>query len=312
MNEQSLFHQGELAIQQRADESDIAQRNGSVVKKHIIKGALPFIAQQVMTVISSTDESKQIWTSVLIGQQGFIRALDDQHLIINPQQMMTQPADPLWKNIERNSQVGLVIIDLNTRRRLRVNGNINQLDNRQYQVTVAQAYPNCPKYIQRRQPALSNDVLTSTTPEPQLGNVLTATQIELISNSDSFFVGSGVDGHHHDASYRGGAPGFVNVINNHELLIPDYQGNSMFNTLGNFQSNPNAGLLFIDFTHNKLVQLTGKAKILWDQEDNTNNTGGTKRYWRFIVSCWQETQLPSGVNWTFFDYSPHNPKALAI
>ena len=309
MNKQSLFHPGELAVQQRADESDIAQRNGSVVKKHIINGALPFIAQQVMTVISSTDESNQIWTSVLLGQQGFICALDDQHIIINPQQMIAQPADPLWRNIEKNAQVGLVIIELSTRRRLRVNGNISLLDNGRYEVSVAQAYPNCPKYIQRRQPALSNDVLAYKTPKPQFGNALTPTQVELISNSDSFFVGSGVEHHHNDASYRGGDPGFVSVINKHELLIPDYQGNSMFNTLGNFQSNPNAGLVFIDFVLNKLFQLTGTAEILWNQKDDTNSTGGTKRYWRFILKGWQETQLPEGINWTFFDYSPHNPKA---
>jgi len=309
MNKQSVFHQGELAIQQRADESDIAQRNSVVVKKHIINGALPFIAQQVMTVISSTDENNHIWTSVLLGQQGFISALDDQHIVINPQQMISQPADPLWRNIEKNSQVGLVVIELSTRRRLRVNGNINRIDDGKYEVTVAQAYPNCPKYIQRRQPVLSNDVLTYKAPEPEFGKALTSMQVELISKSDSFFVGSGVDNHHNDASYRGGAPGFVNVINKHELLIPDYQGNSMFNTLGNFQENPNAGLVFIDFTDNKLVQLTGTAKILWDQSDDSNNTGGTKRYWRFSIQAWQETKLPTGLNWTFFDYSPHNPKA---
>ncbi|MEH6443303.1 MAG: pyridoxamine 5'-phosphate oxidase family protein [Oceanospirillaceae bacterium] len=308
MIEQSLFHKGELTVQERANEADIAQRNGIVVSQHIIKGALPFIAQQYMTVISSTDEKNQIWTSVLFGKPGFISAPDDQHILINPQQIINQSADPLWLNITRNTQVGLLIIELSTRRRLRVNGNISLLSNGQYEVVVAQAYPNCPKYIQRRQPQLSDNVLTYETPKPQFGDSLTATQVELIANSDSFFVGSGVDNNHSDASYRGGETGFVSVINKYELQIPDYKGNSMFNTLGNFQSNPNAGLVFIDFVHNKLLQLTGTAKILWDQPDDNNNTGGTKRYWRFIIKGWQETQLPSGLNWTFFDYSPHNPK----
>jgi len=309
MNEQSVFHQGELQVQALANEADIAKRNATVVSQHIIKGALPFVAQQYMAVISSTDKNQNIWTSVLFGQPGFISAPNDQQILINPQQIIKQTTDPLWRNIASNSQVGLLIIELSTRRRLRVNGNISLLDNGQYQVSVAQAYPNCPKYIQRRQPSLTEKVIAYQTPAPQLGEILTNEQQDLISNSDSFFVGSGVAKHHNDASYRGGAPGFVSLVNNRQLLIPDYKGNSMFNTLGNIQSNPNAGLVFIDFESNKLLQLTGTAEILWDQDDTNNVTGGTKRYWHFNVKHWQETSLPQGLNWTFFDYSPHNPKA---
>jgi ferredoxin-NADP reductase/predicted pyridoxine 5'-phosphate oxidase superfamily flavin-nucleotide-binding protein len=310
MNEQSPFHSGELTVQALANEADIAQRNGTVVSKHIIKGALSFIGQQSMTVVSSTDENNQIWTSVLFGEPGFIKAQDDQHILIDRKKIIQQPNDPLWRNIEHNSQVGLVIIELSTRRRLRVNGNISLLSNGQYEVTVAQAYPNCPKYIQRRQPNLSAGVLTYNAPMPKFGSELTSEQLTLITDSDSFFVGSGVTDHHNDASYRGGDPGFVSIVNNRQLLIPDYKGNSMFNTLGNFESNEHTGLVFIDFESNKLLQLTGTAKVLWDQVDDANITGGTKRYWHFNVTRWQETALPPALNWTFFEYSPHNPKPL--
>jgi len=308
MNQASLFHPGELAVQTRANEADIAQRNAAVVSKHIIKGALPFIAQQFMAVISSSDENNRIWTSVLLGKPGFITAPDDRHVLINPQQIIEQAEDPLWRNIAQNSRVGLLIIELSSRRRLRVNGNICLLANGQYQVTVAQAYPNCPKYIQRRQVALSAEALSYNTPTPCTGQVLTAGQLELIARSDSFFVGSGVPEQHYDVSYRGGAPGFVTAVSAQQLLIPDYKGNSMFNTLGNFELNPHAGLVFIDFESNILLQLTGTAKVLWDQKDEHNTSGGSKRFWRFTIASWRETQLPPGLHWTFFDYSPHNPK----
>lgn len=310
MSEQSLFHPGELAVQALANEADAAKRNGSVVNKHIIKGALPFIGQQSMTVVSSTDAKSQIWTSVLFGEPGFITAKDDQHILIDRLKILQQPSDPLWKNIEINTQVGLVIIELSTRRRLRVNGNISLLSNGKYEITVAQAYPNCPKYIQRRQAHLSESVFTFHAPTPLFGTELTKEQLALITRSDSFFVGSGVEQHHNDASYRGGDPGFVSIVNNRQLPIPDYKGNSMFNTLGNFESNEHAGLVFIDFDNHKLLQLTGTAKVLWDQLDETNVTGGTKRYWHFNVTRWQETALPLSLNWTFFEYSPHNPKPL--
>lgn len=309
MSQQSIFHQGELTVQALANEADIAQRNGVVISKHIIKGALPFIAQQFMAVISSIDENNHIWTSVLFGEPGFIQAPDDQHIVLNSQQIIQQPTDPLWQNIKHNTQVGVLIIELNTRRRLRVNGNITQVDKELFEITVAQAYPNCPKYIQRRQPTLSKDLLAQNTSSSKLGQELTTEQIELISQSDSFFVGSGVTNHHNDASYRGGQPGFIKINGHNQLVIPDYQGNSMFNTLGNIELHPYAGLTFIDFTHNKLLQLTGTAKILWHQDDEHNHTGGTKRYWQFNITNWQETQLAVNLNWTFFDYSPHNPKS---
>lgn len=312
MSVKQLFHEGELQVQTLAKESEIAQRNAAVVSQHIIQGALPFIAQQMMVVVSSISESGQIWTSILFGEPGFIQAPDDKTVLINPAQMIKQSSDPLWRNIALNSEVGLLIIELSTRRRLRVNGNINKRPDGQFTISVAQSYPNCPKYIQRRQPSLSEKALTYETPLPKTGTTFTQEQETLIANADSFFVGSGVIGHHNDASYRGGEPGFVNILSSHQLVIPDYKGNSMFNTLGNFQSNPHAGLVFIDFENSKLVQMTGKAKVLWDQQDDINQTGGTKRYWQFDLTNWQETTLPKEIHWSFFDYSPHNPKAETI
>ncbi len=76
------------------------------------------------------------------------------------------------------------------------------------------------------------------------------------------------------ASHRGGHPGFVHIINNRQLRIPDFTGNSMFNTLGNFVCNPYAGLIFIDFEQGRLLQLTGKAEILWDVDDPQEEPGG--------------------------------------
>ena len=48
-----------------------------------------------------------------------------------------------------------------------------------------------------------------------------------------------------DCSFKGGAPGFVQVTAPDELVFPDYDGNGMFKSLGNVLVNPNVGLLFI-------------------------------------------------------------------
>jgi len=80
----------------------------------------------------------------------------------------------------------------------------------------------------------------------------------------------------------------------------------MFNTLGNFMSKPQAGLLFVDFKEGKTLQLAGEADIIWEEEDVEEITGGTRRFWKFVVSKWVQIDSLSGINWRFLDYSPFN------
>ncbi len=48
-----------------------------------------------------------------------------------------------------------------------------------------------------------------------------------------------------DASPKGGKPGFVKVISEHQLLIPDVRGNKLFQSYENFETNPKVGLIFM-------------------------------------------------------------------
>ena len=47
------------------------------------------------------------------------------------------------------------------------------------------------------------------------------------------------------------------------LSVPDYPGNRFFNTLGNLELNPLAGLLFIDFAQSQILQLAVRARLKW-------------------------------------------------
>ena len=316
------FHQGELDVQAKANESAIALRNGQVVSSNILPGAIPFIAQQNMVVISSVDEAGLPWSSVLFGTPGFIQATDSSSLLLDANKMLINENDPLWKNISNNPQVGVLAIELSTRRRFRVNGRIQKvqgasLADSQFEITVQQAYPNCPKFIQRRNLKIEEQAYSEVLPQAITGNQLTPEHINIITKSDSFFVSSAsfikekIE-HNVDASHRGGFPGFIKVLDNNRLLIPDYQGNSMFNTLGNIHVYPRAGIIIVDYENSRVLQLSGSAKILWDQEDDTNHSSGTKRFWELSVEKWQETAIPKGVKWNFQDYSPHNPRETKV
>jgi hypothetical protein len=109
-----------------------------------------------------------------------------------------------------------------------------------------------------------------------------------------------------DCSHRGGRPGFLKR-RGHDLLIPDYAGNSMFGTLGNFALNPQGGLSLVDFGNNRQLQLTGNVTLLFDAPDPADDTGGTGRWWTFTPTEWVVMPLPSGLGWTFVDNSASNP-----
>ncbi|DBB14941.1 TPA: hypothetical protein ACH3X3_004539 [Trebouxia sp. C0006] len=68
-------------------------------------------------------------------------------------------------------------------------------------------------------------------------------------------------------NHKGGYPGFVQVTPAGQLSWGDYAGNNVFSTLGNVILDPQAALLFIDFTTGDTLHLSGRAEVHWDQVD---------------------------------------------
>jgi predicted pyridoxine 5'-phosphate oxidase superfamily flavin-nucleotide-binding protein len=64
-----------------------------------------------------------------------------------------------------------------------------------------------------------------------------------------------------DCSYKGGAPGFVRVLDAKTLVFPSYDGNGMFKSLGNVRASGKVGLLFLDFECPKRLRVNGSATI---------------------------------------------------
>ena len=65
-----------------------------------------------------------------------------------------------------------------------------------------------------------------------------------------------------DASPRGGRPGFVKVLDDRRLLLPDVRGNKLFQSYDNIDANPNVGLIFFIPGINDTVRVNGKASIV--------------------------------------------------
>ena len=62
-------------------------------------------------------------------------------------------------------------------------------------------------------------------------------------------------------SYKGGAPGFVRVVDDTTLAFPNYDGNGKYQSMGNLRRNPNVGLLFVDFEGSQRLRIQGEAQI---------------------------------------------------
>jgi uncharacterized protein len=87
----------------------------------------------------------------------------------------------------------------------------------------------------------------------------------LIESASFFFLATADGEGRPDCSFKGGAPGFVQVPDPGSLIFPDYDGNGMFKSLGNISVNPQVGLLFISLTGKpQRLRVNGCASILFD------------------------------------------------
>ena len=76
-----------------------------------------------------------------------------------------------------------------------------------------------------------------------------------------FFIATADSHGQPDCSYKGGLPGFVRVLDERTLAIPDYDGNGQYRSWGNVLANPQVGLLFIDFESPKRLRVNGRAVV---------------------------------------------------
>jgi uncharacterized protein len=82
-----------------------------------------------------------------------------------------------------------------------------------------------------------------------------------IEARDMFFIATADEEGRPQCSYKGGAPGFVRVLDERTIAFPIYDGNGMYLSVGNTLVNPHVGLLFVDFEGRKRMRLNGIASI---------------------------------------------------
>ena len=258
------FHAGEIAVQTRAGVAERAAIMGSRMIRPVLidqhrefYGELPFLA------LGTTDAVGNPWASLVFGEPGFLTSPDERSLHVAARPV---EGDPLASNLKEGADIGVLGMQLESRRRNRMNGTLADITQDGFSIDVLQSFGNCPKYIQTR----SVRSVTPNVSSVQSTTTFDAAARDLIAKADTLFIATAwrdADGPANqgaDVSHRGGKPGFVRVLDEASFVFPDFPGNNAYNTLGNLELNPRAGFLFADFERGDILTMTGTTEIIWD------------------------------------------------
>lgn len=287
------YHFGSRAVQERVGVRELADHVGRSVGQDIRPVAAAFLELQPMLVLGAADPvGGAVWASLLTGEPGFVRATGVRQISVTGGGLREN--DPLARALATpGTSVGTIALDPRTRRRMRLNGRARP---------TPAASPSRPT---RSSPTARNTCRRgsrtrrpSVRPAPPPVRRTLPGQRRFVESADTFFLAT-VHAHGADASHRGGNPGFVHVTSPHELHWRDYPGNSMFLTLGNLETDPRAGLLFLDWAAGTVLQLTGTAR--------TEYAADGERTVGFTVTEVVQTPAASPIRWSPPEYSPTNP-----
>ena len=184
---QSPFHHGEREIQSRYGVRDQLESIGQRFIRNYMPGEhQQFFAQLPFLLLGSVDKSGRPWASVLVGRPGFASSPDPKTLQIETPQIF---GDPLSGNLTVGSQVGILGIEYETRRRNRVTGRIASISDAGMAINISQTFGNCPKYIQARGFEILPEIDSIGETRPlRAVDSLDDRAGEIIASSDHFFI----------------------------------------------------------------------------------------------------------------------------
>ena len=300
--DRSPWHAGERQLQAHVGVAERMEAFGrKVIRREMPDQHRMFYQQLPFMLYGAVDAEGNPWASILEGPPGFARSPAPGTLHFDSVPALDDPAQ-----LKPGAAIGLLGIELHTRRRNRINGRIDAMRGDGFDVAVDQSFGNCPQYIQLRQfrsVPLADPAMRTAEHLNGLDDAAKA----MIANADTFFVASyvDVDGERSvDVSHRGGQAGFVQVQGN-LLTIPDFAGNLHFNTLGNLLLNPRAGLLFIDFNSGDLLHLSGRTEIILEGPQ-VEAFQGAERLWTFEVERVVRRPAALALRWRFDGVSPNS------
>lgn len=133
-------------------------------------------------------------------------------------------------------------------------------------------------YARFEQSGSDNDTIT-----PELA--------QFITERDSFYLGTVSANGYPYIQFRGGKPGFLQVLDERTLAFADYAGNAQYITVGNLTENDKAFIFLMDYRHRRRLKLWGRAKVeddpaLIERLKVPNYDAQIERVMLFQVEAW--------------------------
>ena len=269
-----VYHAGEYEVQARTGEFNEAMQVASVIRTFVPPPLARFLATQPWVMVGAADLAGAVWVTAFVRPA---RLYPGNRRGDHRESRRSRLAATRWRELSSPVPAGLLAIDFGRRMRARINGMLRRRETG-FTLDVEQAYPNCMKYIQRREftqgdprPAGSGDPPGPAT----TADHLSAQDIALVRAADTMFIATTAPAGS-DVSHRGGSPGFIEITGPATVRFADYPGNSMFNTLGNLALDQRAGLLIPDFGTGDLLHLSGSASVDFDPPPDQRQPGARR------------------------------------
>jgi len=258
------FHAGERAVQARAAvPSEWREKAAHFILPEMSDRHRGFLESVGLLFTALLDPAGRPWATPIVGAPGIARAPTPRNLVLA---RAPDLADALGLDTAPGATIGLLGIDLSTRRRVRANGRIAANDPDGLAIGVDQAFGNCPQYIQSR---AFDEQPSGRAPRAERAAPSSAAIGRIIDSADTFFIASRTPDAQRfgiDISHRGGRPGFLRMHGKNTLSFPDFRGNRFFNTLGNIEADGRVGIFVPDFATGAAAIVTGRATIDWTSD----------------------------------------------
>ena len=115
---------------------------------------------------------------------------------------------------------------------------------------------------------------------------------QFLAERDSFYLGSATADGQPYIQHRGGAKGFLKVLDERTLAFADFVGNRQYLSMGNFAENDKAFIFLMDYANRRRIKVWGRAEVVEDDPalleriSDPDYSGQPQRVFLFHVETW--------------------------